>query len=316
MHVRPVRATDAPFALGLLLDQRAQLVGSVNSSRQDRLAACSALLGVPGREKAWMVKDQRDVGLIGAVPREYVIGWDLTQLAVRGNVNKLVPVLTDAVTSHVQALGVGRLFARVNGEDHPLTNVGFRPLAREYVMEGAAEPAPEEDPLPAESRYRMPEDAWPLHQLEMEITPTYVSQVEGSTSARWSSRRPKLSQIVVERNGQIVAWIGWRQRRAKSGDLSLLLHPSHMDLASPLLNHVLRQARDPGVKFRTRVRDYQPETLNAMQRAGFSIEQEQIMLVKHGLVDYAKATQGRLKAVKVPSLPVLQGHCSLGSRAN
>ena len=61
----------------------------------------------------------------------------------------------------------------------------------------------------------------------------------------------------------------------------------------------------PQARFVTRVRDYQPETLNALLAAGFDIVGEEILMVRHGRVALVPAERTRLRVARVPSIPAM-----------
>src|SRR5206468_8640791 len=130
------------------------------------------------RARGWLTRAGSSVALLEAAPRRYVIGWDITRLVVRGDPTFIVPPLVQAATDHVRSKGVPRLFARCCPEaSDVLREVGFQPLAREYLLQGPVETVRGERPLPEGSRYRMPQDSWPLHQLESAVTPPMVRQL-------------------------------------------------------------------------------------------------------------------------------------------
>src|SRR5581483_12225463 len=99
-------------------------------------------------------------------------------------------------------------------------------------------------------RYRMPQDAWPLRQLENSQTPLLISQLEGLTSASWSTPKRRLfsreepRDLLIERNGEIVGWVGWTFLNAGHGlpdhvRMALLTHGDYGELAAPLLDYAL-----------------------------------------------------------------------------
>jgi hypothetical protein len=148
----------------------------------------------------------------------------------------------------------------------------------------------------------MPPDAWPLHQLEHEITPSLVRQFEGLTSLEWSQSKRGVSEIVVEREGRIVAWIGWTTKaRRGQASVGMLLHPEHRDLGADLLNHALKNL-PTGSRAVARVREYHVEALSVFADAGFRIASEQVLMVKHAGVEVARVPKGRVRVASVPGI--------------
>jgi hypothetical protein len=303
MDVRKARPPDAPLAFALAIDEASHLVFDANwpaaSSALRTLGRSVVPLAVPG--SAWIAQEGENVALLEAEPRKYVIGWDITRLAVRGDVDVVVGPVVHAATKYLQERGVPRLFARCRelGSEQ-LRGLGFVALTREYVLLGPS--GGSADALLAESRYRMPQDAWPLHQLESQVTPALVRQLEGLTSQDWSEHSKDMSEVVVERDEHIVGWVGWsRSSRRGMCRLGLLVHPDHRDLASDLLRQAQTQA-PTGCRLVARVREYQIDTLNAFLEAGFEIAAEDILMVKHAMVEMAWGGKKRMKVAPIPSI--------------
>lgn len=305
MDVRQVRPTDAPLVLALSCDETAQIVtGPVPDARHlivRTLAHATIPMALPGR--TWIARDGEQVGLLVAQPRQYVIGWDVARLSVRGEADRLLGPLFQAVTAHLQVKGVPRLFARCRSEQRDILSAfDFMSLAREYILVGPGTRRNGDTHLHADSRYRMPQDAWPLHQLESETTPSLVRQLEGLTSSDWSHKARDMSEVVVEQDGHIVAWIGWSLKSHHgTTQLSMLVHPRYQDLAPNLLAHALAHV-DPASRLLTRVRDYRVETLRAFTDAGFEIVAEEIVMVKHAGVEMAQEERSKLRLHHVPSI--------------
>lgn len=307
MDVRLARPTDAPLVLALTLDEHAHLVRSPDWPAGRPILRCIARATMPmvAPGRSWIAREGDSCALLEARPRRYVIGWDITRLAVRGDRSSVLAPVVDAVNQHLQNRGVPRLFARCREDARAeLEDLGFQALSREYILVGASlDLDPQE--LPGDSRYRMPQDAWPLHRLESEITPPLVRQLEGLTSLEWSQGARGVSEIVVEANGDVVGWIGWsRTGGSNTFMVGLMVHPEHCGLAPSLLGHVLEQA-GPEARFVSRVRDYQPEILNALLAANFDIVGEEILMVRHGRVALAPAERARLRVARVPGIPAM-----------
>lgn len=307
MDVRQVRPTDAPLVLSLAIDEGSHLVKSRDWPHPTPLARTLARAALPlalsGR--SWIARDGASVAFLEAEPRQYVIGWDVTRLAVRGDACTVVGPVVKAATAHLQSKGVPRLFARCEKEHiDALRSVEFHSLAQEYVLVGPRSAVAEDANLPLDSRYRMPQDAWPLHQLEVESTPALVRQFEGLTSHDWSKKH-QMTEIVVEKDGRIAAWIGWDDRgRHGYSHLSMLVHEKHSDLGPDLLRHAAKDL-PPGRQFVTRVRGYQVEALQTFLDAKFQIVTEEILMVKHAGVELARDAPARLRVARVPSIHAL-----------
>jgi hypothetical protein len=157
----------------------------------------------------------------------------------------------------------------------------------------------------------MPQDAWPLHQLESDVTPPLVRQLEGLASIDWSRKDRDMSEIVVERDGRVVAWVGWGARVAPDLiQVGLLGHPGYKEVGPSLLQHVLAQG-SAGSRYVARVRDYQVEALRTFLDAGFQDVVEEILMVKHARVELARVAKARLQVAHVPSMQPF--HSRLGS---
>jgi hypothetical protein len=305
MDVRLARPTDAPLVLALALDDSSHLVKPADwapaSSTAHTLFRSSLPVAFAGR--TWVTRGPRHIGLLEAQPRQYVIGWDVVRLAVRGDRPAALSALVGAAVAHLQSRSVPRLFARCEADvSAELREVAFQPLARECVLVGQSLCGSEHTPPPVESRYRMPQDAWPLHQLESLVTPAMVRQIEGLTSLDWSRRTRGMSEIVVESDGRVVGWVGWDGRsNAAVSQIGLMVDPQHGDLGRELLQHVLSQL-PPDRKCVARVREYQTEALAAFTDAGFTVAREEVLMVRHAQVEYARSAQRGMRVVRVPSV--------------
>jgi hypothetical protein len=146
----------------------------------------------------------------------------------------------------------------------------------------------------------MPQDAWPLHQLESAVTPGSVRQLEGLTSQEWSHRVSGMSEVVVERDGRVVGWVGWGRKAGPDlYQIGLLVHPAHRELAPDLLLHALKS--NPARRFVARVRDYQQEVLTAFCDAGFAVVAEEIIMLRHARVEVAQQPKRVLVLPPVPA---------------
>lgn len=307
MDVRLARPTDAALVLSLALDADAHIVKGFGwpASNDTVRTLTRASLPLATRGRAWLARDEAGVALLETVPRQYVIGWDVTRLAARGpQIDDVMDAVIGAAVCHLQNRGVPRMFARTGEEGaQRLMPRGFHSLAREYVLLSPPHiPAEGDASPPADSRYRMPQDSWPLHQLESEVTPSLVRQLEGLSSLDWSRRVRRMSEIVVERDGRVVAWISWGTRLGPHHRvMAMLLQPEEADLAPVLIRHALKQGSN-GCRFVARVRDYHMHAVRAFLDAGFTIEAEEVLLVRHANVEVAPAYKHRLNVNTVPSI--------------
>ena len=305
MDVRQVRPTDAPLVLSLALDDGSHLVKSRDWPTANPVthSLIHTVLPVPVAGRSWIARDGSSIALLEAQPRQYVIAWDVTRLAVRGDRDAVLGPVVRAATGYLQSRGVPRLFARCQGDAREaLQSVGFQTLACEFILWGPKGGARGDVPLPEDSRYRMPPDAWPLHQLELKLTPALIRQVAGLTSLDWSQRAKDMTEIVVEKEGRIVAWVGWGAK-VRSGlvQIGMLLDPQYKELGPDLLHHALRTL-SPESRFVARVRDYHVEAVRAYEEADFQCVAEEILMVKHAGMELAPTAKRRMRIASVPSI--------------
>jgi hypothetical protein len=135
--------------------------------------------------------------------------------------------------------------------------------------------------------------------------------MEGLTSLDWSKRIPNMREIVVERDGRVVAWIGWGAKLSRGvSQIGLIVHPDFPDLASSLLQHALA-ANTGGTRFVARVRDYHSEILNAFLDAGFEMAAEEILMVRHARVVLAPISKARISVAQVPGVQAFRQHSNM-----
>ncbi|GEM_PF-4303886 len=276
--------------------------------------APGVLLGtmLPGKGKTWIVED--DSGLVGFAqvrPRRYVLGWELTRLHVRRSCDPEDPVrcLIQEILAYLQGRGIPRLFGRTPEESlgHDiLLACGFTHLVSEtvFIRDPELTPTPRETPVGL--RYRMPQDAWPLRQLESSQTPLLISQLEGLTSVsvngppnrRW--RRDEPSELVIERDGELAGWIWWT--RARSQDcrehvrLGILTQQDETAIASALLEYALHAIAGAGAGNRIvlRLRDYQMPLHSVVADHGFREVARETLHLKHGRLQVIPKKVSRL----------------------
>lgn len=311
MDVRLARPTDVPHIAALILDEHAHVVNS--SAPESRPAARSllnALLPYALKGRLWIAQDETAIAIVEAHPRRYVIGWDVTRLAVRGDPDRVVGPAVAAVIHHLQRHGVPRLFALCPERSRGLLErYAFRSLGPEYLVQGAGSGSPEPSGLPRDSRYRMPPDAWPLHQLESDTTPAEIRQLEGLTSLDWAQGARGMEEIVVERDGQIAAWIGWDPGTSRRRRLGLLVRHEYRELGADLLAYVLDRAPQ-NVTFVARVRGYQGDVMTLFADAGFRIVAEDMLMIRHADVQPARSERARVRLAHAPGIQAFPLHFS------
>lgn len=303
MDVRQVRPMDAPLVLSLALDESAHLVKGENWPEPHPIfrTLSRSFFPVALGGKTWIARDNCHAAILEAQPRRYVIGWDIVRLSAGHESGMLLEPLIGAALEYLQSRGVPRLFARCGEHGREaLEPLEFQPLAHELVLVGPESSASTDTPLPPNTRYRMPQDAWPLHQLEMETTPPLIRQFEGLNSQDWSQRSHKMSELVVEIDGRIVAWIG-RGTRERHGfvQVGMLLRPECDSLGHDLVHYMMRTAL-PDCRLVVRVREYHDAILRAFIDAGFTVVREETLMLKHAAVERVPSAKTRLRAVGVP----------------
>jgi N-acetylglutamate synthase-like GNAT family acetyltransferase len=272
---------------------------------------------VPGGERTWIAENEGPppVGVVGfaqARPRRYVLGWELTRVRVRRDqeAQDVLAALIQEILQYLQDRGIPRLFARTPEDSYAntlLTGCGFTQLLSETVFVRRPSPARPPVDTPVGMRYRMPQDAWPLRQLENSQTPLLISQLEGLTSSSWTmpkhrlSRREEPADLVIERNGEIVGWVGWSFVPAGHGmsehtRLAIMTDAQHTELAAPLLDYALYVvgSKHPASEIIVRLRDYQHSIRPALEDRGFVESARYVLHIKHGRLQVAAQPAGKL----------------------
>ncbi|HZT96330.1 MAG TPA: GNAT family N-acetyltransferase [Chloroflexota bacterium] len=309
-HVRPATQLDVVSMQRLSTDEESLILAP---SPLDEAPGLVWSTVVPGRQRSWIAEDGS--GLLGfaqARPRGYVLGWELVRVHARpdADAQRVLAALVQQVLAHLQERGIPRLFARTIPESRgaaAVASCGFSLLTSEcfFVREPSKVLPPEE--MPTGMRYRMPQDAWPLRQLENSQTPPLVSQLEGLTSLNWSMppqrrwHRAEPSELVVEREGQIVGWVGWVFRGLPMGDhevvrLGLLTGTDDADMATSLIQYALHLigSRHPHARVAVRLRDYQMPLHLSLLDLGF-VEAARVSLhIKHGRLQLLPKKASRL----------------------
>lgn len=256
---------------------------------------------LPGGEKLWLAEDESGIlGFTHARPRRFVLGWEMVRLQLRQNIepDSVVSGLVHEVLQHLQESGIPRLFARAPADSvghEILLGCGFTHLLSECLYGRQPQKTSVPDETPIGMRYRLPQDAWPLRQLENAQTPVLVSQLEGLTALSWSTppkrafRKGEPTELVVEREGELVAWIGWTPAGGGPGSpehvrLGLLTQNDDLEMADALLDYGLHAiaAKRPHAGILLRLRDYQLALEPALLDHGFMHVSKDTLHIKHG----------------------------------
>lgn len=310
MKTRTARRIDLLGLRKLSTDQGACVI--VPSQFEDASGVIRSAL-VPGGEKLWVADgDEGMAGFVQARPRKYVLGWELVRLYARSASDRdgVVSGLINEVLLHVQERGIPRLFGRTPAESQAhelLLRCGFTYLLSEsiFVRQPTKTTAPEETPIGM--RYRMPQDAWPLRQLENSQAPVLVSQLEGLTSLGWSTpvrrflRKDEPTELVVEREGELVGWSGWTRACSGPGSseyvrLGLLAQGGDVQMATALLDHSLHSINGefPNLPVVIRLRDYQMRLQQVVLDQEFALTTRETLHIKHGRLQVLPKRVSRL----------------------
>jgi len=244
------------------------------------------------------------LGLLSARPLGSRLAWEIDYLVVAGDdALAILGALVERLTAAATQSGVLRVFLRVAANStivDRLHAVGFMPVAGEALFEfrGESPTTPLDRSLNVRPRRRV--DGFPLFRLYNGVTPTEVRRVEAATYNEWiaaQERRGKgrgVLDAVVERNGDLVAWL-----RAMSdcagGRIDLLVHP---DLGAPtagLLAHTVGAlpARRPIFCL---VAEYTGSLTGLLEEGGFEHRGDYIRLVKRFAVPVQQLSPVRLPA--------------------
>ncbi len=268
---------------------------------------------VPGREKTWVAEDRGVLaGFVQARPRSVVLGWEIIRVHVHPDCEpvQVVGALVQEMLGHLQEKGIPRLFARtqIDSEGHLCMNAcGFTHLTSESVFLREAQKTPPPEEMPTGMRYRMPQDAWPLRQLESSQTPQMVSQLEGLTSLNWSMPRQRrwgkdrTSELVVERDGELAGWVGWVFVGVGGGcrdhvRLGILAHTDDTEMAAAMVEYALHaiSGERPTARIIVRLRDYQMPLNRVLEDHGFTEVFRETLHIKHGRLQLLPKRVSRL----------------------
>jgi hypothetical protein len=240
-------------------------------------------------------------GLLSARRRGSRLAWELDCLidAAEGDPAVLLNLLDQAVRDAGKA-GAEKIFLRLNASSAVLPSVrraGFvRYLTEELYEREGPQPA-ERSPAPRLGlRARRIEDRYPLFQLYNNAVPEPVRRLEAVTFREWLACQERISrashttQLVLEREGRITAWL----RTGIDGDVGrfdLLTLPGQRGLGDLLAVALARLSRCARVH--VLVPDYAEALARHLARLGFR---------KAG--EYALLARRTMTPVKVPQLAV------------
>jgi hypothetical protein len=314
LRTRPVRHLDLLALRSLSSEQANKVIGPLPFEAAPGVVKTTLF---SARQRVWVAETGRSiVGFAQACPRRYVLGWELVRVSVRArqDPSAALAALIQEVLAYLQGKAIPRLFARTPAESpahEMLLECGFTHLLSETVFLRPSGNVVDPQDMPTGMRFRMPQDAWPLRQLENSQTPLLVSQLEGLTSLNWSTMRQlpfskdEPTELVIERDGEIVGWAGWSilGEFVRLGLLSVLDDP---DVAAALLEYALNFIAEthPTAQVIVRVRDYQDPLSQTLVDHGFGALGRETLHIKHGRLQMAPAKTSRLFDL-APSLRTL-----------
>lgn len=240
-------------------------------------------------------------GLLSARRRGSRLAWELDCLidAAEDDPGVLLSLLDQAVRDAGKA-GAEKVFLRLDASSPALPSVCRAGFTR-YLTEELYE---REGPGPADRgaasrlglRARRLEDRYPLFQLYNSAVPEPVRRLEAVTFREWLAAQERIpgagrtSQLVLDRNGRISAWL----RTGIDGDvgrLDLLSLPTERALSDLLAVAMARLARCQRVY--ALVPEYAESLARRLARLGF-----------HKVGEYALLACRTMTTVKVPRLAV------------
>jgi hypothetical protein len=230
------------------------------------------------------------------------ITWDISYLASMANRNVSSDEILIALLEYMLEVASGhsilRIFAKVEDEVPELElfqKAGFQRYARQltYVFEpGSAQG----DFNPPTLRRWNRQFAWGLHQLYRAFTPQRVQMAEMIDSSdelaklyvgSLHSLPAVLSRgdetYVCDVGVRLGAWLRLcRGHGSAPHQLSLMVHPEHVDLADPLLRFGTRRLMEGGMRpIYCQVREYESPVINALRSGGYEHVSTKAMLVRH-----------------------------------
>lgn len=216
--------------------------------------------------------------------------------------------------------GARRLMAR-SDTDSPLTgtlrSVGFTAYAREYVYAMTAIP----QGIPGK-RVRIQEksDVWSIHQLYLQTTPRDVQNAEALTSHVWDidqEGRTRRGWFVPTDSGAS-AYVRVRTNR-RFHLLDAMYHLESLAFMPDLFHAVFHALRNESPRpVYIQVRGYQQELETLLESLGFSLEADQLMMVRYTTVpvpnsvrpiaNFERLRKAEAEGQRVPSFYVRDVH--------
>lgn len=212
--------------------------------------------------------------------------WALQYLAASQSAGAQNPVpvaLLEYAVSQAGWCGARRIMAR-SQVDSALTGdlraAGFSAFAHEYVYNVPAVTAGE---INRSVRIQENSDVWGIHQLYLQTTPRDVQNAEALTSHEWDldlEGRSRRGWLMSLGNGP-AAYVRVRTSR-KLHRLDFMFVPDAHPMLPTLLANVFAILRNESPRpTYVSVRGYQQELASILERNGFELEADQLMMVRY-----------------------------------
>ena len=192
--------------------------------------------------------------------------------------------------------GAKRLFA-ATGDDGPayraLRATAFEPYTRRFVVTsthqaGAVEP-------PDGFRRQEPSDVWSIHQLYHHVTPRSVQAAEALTSSTWEQARQPVWKRLIGRRDQPSCYVidtrdgiqAYLRAEVRGHDVVIdwLATPEHIgDIPSFIRAGVVETLGETPHTAYVSVPEYAVDVVGVLERSGFQVVGERIVLVRHTTV--------------------------------
>ncbi len=246
-----------------------------------------------GRHTWISVKGATLRGLVSARRRGSGAAWELDCLInAAEDEGNICLGLFDQAVSDAARTGVEKVFLRLSIDSAVLPiarRAGFTECLTERLFSCPAPKMGAQDMgehLPLRKRVRG--DHYSLFQLYNAVVPEAVRRLEAATFSEWKAAQERhwlvsrASQQVMERNGQITAWLRLAAD-ADVGRFDLMIHPTERPRQDALLDVVLHRLTGKGLVL-TLVPRYAEGLGRILLRRGFQEGQEYMVLVKRTAV--------------------------------